>query len=167
MLNKKLSPKRLARAGIIAAIYVVLTLAFFPLSYGGVQVRFSEALSLLVLVFPEAAFGLTVGCLISNMFGNGLLDIVFGTLATLISCLLTLFVGRKIKFTPLKIAVGGFFPVIINALIVPLTFLAVTELESLYLISAVQVFIGQAISVYVLGTLVYLATLKTARKKAL
>ncbi|MBR6737234.1 MAG: QueT transporter family protein [Clostridia bacterium] len=163
MLNKKPTSKQVANAGIISAIYIALSLIFYPISYGGVQVRISEALSLLPLFFPESVLGLTVGCLISNLFGNGLLDVVFGTLATLLSATLTYFIGTKIKSEPLKITVGGIFPVVINAVIVPFTFLAVTELKSLYLINAVQVFLGQAISVYALGIPIYLAIKKSKK----
>lgn len=163
MKNEKVTPKKLARAGIIAGIYVALSLALHPISYGAVQVRISEGLTLLPLLFPEAVWGVTVGCLIANFFGNGLLDIVFGTLATLIASLLTHIIGKKIKNLAVKIIVGGIFPVIINAIIVPFTFLAVTELTSLYLINAVQIFIGQALSVYLVGTPLYFAV-KRAKK---
>ena len=160
MLKENTPAKRLARAGIIGAIYVGLSLLFYPISYGGVQVRISEGLSLLPLVFPEAIWGLSIGCLISNLFGNGPLDIIFGTLATLVSSLLTYIIGKTVKNTPLKIFLGGLFPVVINAVVVPFTFLAVTELVSLYLISALQVCLGQLISVYVIGTPLYLAVKK-------
>jgi uncharacterized membrane protein len=84
-LNQNVA-KKSAKAGIIAALYVMLTTLLYPISYGGFQVRVAEALSILPLFYGEAVFGLTVGCLISNMIGtNGLLDVVFGTLATFIA----------------------------------------------------------------------------------
>lgn len=163
MLNEKFNAKSLTKAGIIGAIYVALTMALYPFSFGAVQVRVSEGLTLLPLLFPESIIGLTVGCLISNLFGNGVLDIVFGTLATFLSAILTYFVGRLIKKPWLKILVGGFFPVIINAIIVPFTFLAITESVTVYLITAGQIFIGQALAVYLVGTPLYLAIKKGSK----
>ncbi|MBR3805011.1 MAG: QueT transporter family protein [Clostridia bacterium] len=151
MLKDTFNAKALTRAGIIGAVYVVLTMALFPLSFGAVQVRISEGLTLLPLIFPESVLGLTVGCLISNLFGNGVIDVVFGTLATFISAILTRLVAKNIKKDFLKILVGGIFPVVINAVVIPFTFLAITESFSVYLISAVQIFIGQALAVYLFG----------------
>lgn len=156
MKNKQLNTKFLARAGIIGAIYIVLTLVLYPISFGGMQVRVSEALTLLPMLFPEAVWGLTIGCLISNLFGNGVLDIVFGTLATFLASILTAFFSKKVKNKALKVLVCGLFPVIINAIVVPFTFLAITESFGVYLITALQIFIGQAIAVYLFGTPIYL-----------
>ncbi len=157
MLKEKLNAKTITRAGIIGAIYACLTLVLYPISFGAVQVRVSEALCLLPLIFPESIIGLSVGCLIANLFGNGALDIVFGTLATLVSAILTYFVGKKIKSVPLKIFVGGIFPVVINAIVIPFTFLAITESFGVYILSLLQIFIGQALAVYLVGTPLYLA----------
>ena len=76
----------------MAAAYAVLSLlgAVFGITYGPIQVRFSEALCLLPFLFPETAWGLGVGCLIANLFSPyGVLDIVVGSLATLIAALIT------------------------------------------------------------------------------
>ena len=155
MIQLKNSSKSLAKAGIISAIYVALTLALYPLSFGAFQVRVSESLTLLPLIFRESVMGLTVGCLISNFFGNGVLDIVFGTLATFLSAILTYITTKKIKNDWLKIIIGGIFPVILNAVIIPFTFLAITEEPIVYLITSFQIFIGQFISVYFIGTPLY------------
>ena len=145
----------LALMGIIGALYVILTLAFYPISFGAIQVRISELMTILPLFCGEAVIGLTIGCLISNLLGNGILDIVFGTLATLVSAVCTYFVGKKIKKDILRFTIGGFFPIIINAIVVPFTFLAITSLKELYIISLIQVFVGQTLSVYGLGSVVY------------
>ena len=157
MLNQKgnKTTYSLALTGIIGSLYVILTLVFYPISFGPIQVRISELMAILPLFCGEAIVGLTIGCLISNLLGNGILDIIFGTLATLISALCTYFIGKKVKKNIPKFILGGFFPVILNAIIVPFTFLAITELKELYFISAIQVFIGQALSVYGLGGVVY------------
>ena len=75
----------LAEAAVIGAIYVVLTLLFAPLSYGEIQIRFSEALTILPFFTPAAIPGLFVGCIIANLFGGAIpVDIIFGSIATLI-----------------------------------------------------------------------------------
>ncbi len=157
MLNKAKNKTAfsIALSGIIAALYVILTMAFYPISFGVVQVRISEMMTILPLFCPEAILGLSIGCLISNLFGNGVLDIVFGTFATFLASVCTYFVGKKIKDDIVRFAVGGLFPITLNALIVPFIFLMVTELKESYIISAFQVFIGQFLAVYVLGGVVY------------
>lgn len=164
MLNEKLNSTKLARAGIIGAIYVALTLALYPISFGAVQIRISEGLCLLPLIFPESVIGLTVGCLVSNLFGNGALDIVLGTAATLVSAALTYIVGKKIKSLPLKITVGGIFPVVINAVVIPFTFYAISKSFAFYLLSVLQIFIGQALAVYLVGAPLYLAVTRIKKR---
>lgn len=76
---KHLTTKLLARAGIIAALYVGLTVVFGELAYGPLQIRPAEALTVLPVFFPEAAVALYVGCLLANLFsGYGLPDILLG-----------------------------------------------------------------------------------------
>ena len=162
--NSTFSTKSLTRAGIIGALYVALTLALAPLSYGAIQVRIAEGLTLLPLLFPESVYGLTIGCLIANLFGNGVLDIVFGTLATFLAGILTRVFAKKLKKDWLKISIGGIFPVVINALIIPFTFYALSESFIFYLICVGQIFLGQALSVYLVGTPIYLA-IKKGRTK--
>ena len=78
--NKTISVQFLAQAAMIAAVYVVITLAFAPFSYGEVQVRLSEALTILPAFTPAAIPGLFVGCLLSNILGGCMvLDIIFGS----------------------------------------------------------------------------------------
>ena len=76
--------RALARGAIIAALYTALTVLLAPLSYGEVQIRFSEAFTLLPILMPEAVPALLVGCLLANILGGcTIFDIVFGSLATL------------------------------------------------------------------------------------
>ena len=76
----------MTQAAMIAAIYVVLTYIFAPISFGEIQVRIAEALTILPLFTPAAIPGLFIGCLLGNVVGGALLpDIIFGSLAT---CLL-------------------------------------------------------------------------------
>ncbi|HWR84322.1 MAG TPA: QueT transporter family protein [Candidatus Deferrimicrobium sp.] len=92
---KKLSFRELAVAGLIAALYTVVSVALMPISFGVYQVRIAEALTVLPMVTRAAIPGLYVGCLLANVFGGmGWLDIVFGPLITLIAAVLTRLVSR-------------------------------------------------------------------------
>lgn len=109
----------LVQGAMIAAIYTVLTLlaALWGLAYGPVQFRFSEALTILPVFTPAAIPGLTVGCLLSNIFsGYGIYDMVFGTLATLLAAAGTRLL-RKVRFRGIP-ALAPLPPVLINAVIV-------------------------------------------------
>ncbi len=134
--------KYLARAAMIGAIYVVLTLIFAPISYGMIQVRISEMLMVLPYFTAAAVPGLFVGCLIANIFGgHGMLDIVFGSLATLIAAYLVTKLENK-YLVPLP-------PVIINALIVGQVLSIVLEMP--FYLTATWVGIGQVVACYGLG----------------
>ena len=107
------STKSLTRAAIIAAAYCALSLVSSALSlaYGPVQLRFSEALCVLPFLMPEAVWGLFVGCLLTNVLSPyGLLDLIFGSAATLLAALLS---------TRCKTLVGAAVPPILcNAVLV-------------------------------------------------
>lgn len=103
--------KKLVRIALVAALYLVLTVAISPLSYGAVQLRFSEILMLLCFFRPEYGFALTVGCALSNLWSPfGLPDMIFGTLATALSALCM----KRCK----NIWVASLFPAIFNGIIV-------------------------------------------------
>ncbi len=152
--------KKITRAGIVGALYALLTVLLAPISYGPFQLRIAESLSVLPLVFPETAIGLTVGCFISNVFGNGPLDMILGTLATAISAVLTAIVGKKTNKTVPKLVLGELPPVIINAFIIPVTFLAASDILISYFYGVLTVAIGQAITCAFAGTFVYFLALK-------
>lgn len=87
----------LTRAAIIAALYAALTLLLAPMSFGLVQVRVSEALTLLPVLMPEAVPALFVGCLLANFLGGATaLDVVFGALATLLAAVCTRLLRRRL-----------------------------------------------------------------------
>ena len=88
-MNQNSSVRKLARCGLVAAIYVVLCLALQPLSYGAVQVRVAEALCLLPVFGTEYILGVVLGCFLANLLGSTIVDVIFGTLATLLACLVT------------------------------------------------------------------------------
>ena len=92
----------IVHASVIAALYVVLTFVAnaFGLANYAVQVRFSEALTILPFFTPAAIPGLTIGCLLSNILtGCALPDIIFGTLATSIGAFLTYLVNENLRWT--------------------------------------------------------------------
>ena len=105
----------LTQAAMIAAIYVVLTYVFAPISFGEIQVRIAEALTILPLFTPAAVPGLFIGCLVGNIIGGALLpDIVFGSIATLIGAFFTYKLRNTGKWTaPIP-------PIVSNIVIVPL-----------------------------------------------
>lgn len=155
--------KILARAGVSGALYAVLTIVLAPISYGPIQFRLAEALTLLPLVFPETSVGLTIGCLIANIYGGNPLDMVLGTIATLISAAITAVIGKLIKKKTSKLIIGAIPPVLINAFIVPLTFLTASDTAIVYFTNAATVFLGQAVVISILGPLVYFSTEKISK----
>lgn len=148
----------LTYTGVIAALYVVLTLAsaLFGLSgMGAIQLRLSEALCVLPYFTAAAVPGVTVGCLLANFFtGAALPDIVFGTLATLIGAVGTRCLRRYPYLAPLP-------PIVANTVIIPfvIRFAYTNVTESLPFLF-VTVGVGELISVGVFGTLLLLALRK-------
>ncbi len=161
--------KRLCRAGVISALYVALTYVFAPFAFGAFQVRPSEALCILPLFFPEAIPALFVGCALSNLSSPYVLyDVVFGSLATLVAASLTYLIGRIIKKDWLKILLGGIFPVLINAFVLPLFFLIVLGegpvLSITYFLMVGSLFLTESVWVYALGAPLYF-TVKRLQKR--
>ncbi len=158
----------LARAGIIAALYVVLTLAFLPVSFGIVQFRVAEALMLLVALVPGAVSGVIVGCFLANILGQqGIVDILGGTLATALAALATVRLARRIAAPRLLAALRPPFDsralgllwlplpgILANGLIVG-SYLPLLLLESptipVWLASMGSVALGEALVLYALG----------------
>ena len=102
----------IVRGGLIAAIYVVLTLIFQPISFGAIQFRIAEALTLLPILTFDAVPGLFVGCVIANLLGGGVwFDVVLGSLATLLAAVCTRLIRDK-RF------IAALMPTIFNGLIV-------------------------------------------------
>lgn len=104
----------MTHAAMIAAIYVVLTYLFAPFSFGEVQIRIAEALTILPVFTPAAIPGLFIGCLVGNILGGAILpDIIFGSIATLIGAVFTYMLknqSRVLAILP---------PIISNTVIVP------------------------------------------------
>ena len=135
---------------MIAALYAAITLLFQAISFGPVQFRISEALTMLPVLLPQAIPGLTVGCLIANLIGSGSIwDIVFGTLATLLAALCTRRLRKNLWLAALP-------PVVLNAVIVSIV-LSLTFADTLLLPTMGSIALGEAVVVYALGVPMMLA----------
>lgn len=152
MQKSRFSPKNIALSGIIAALYAVMAYfsSVFGIAYGPIQCRFSEALCVLPFLTPAAVPGLFLGCLVANLLSPyGALDILFGSLATLLAALWTRRVGHK-WLAPLP-------PVLCNALMVG----AVVTVQQVpmelfwgtFAYNALTIGLGEALACYVLGGL--------------
>ena len=141
----------MTQAAMIAAIYVVLTIfiSAFHLASGAIQIRISEALTILPAFTPAAIPGLFLGCLISNLITGAMLpDIIFGSLATLLGALGTYFL-RKYKWAiPIP-------PILANVLMIPWILSYVYGFPGSIFYFMLTVGIGEVISCGVLGLLLY------------
>ncbi|AKP66848.1 QueT transporter family protein [Companilactobacillus ginsenosidimutans] len=115
---RNLKVRDITRLAIVAALYVALTLApgLSAFAYGAIQFRVSEILMLLVFFNPKYSWSLIIGCFITNIFSSqlGLPDLIFGTMATAISCLLIVLISNKMKL----IWLVPVFCAVVNGLIV-------------------------------------------------
>jgi uncharacterized membrane protein len=111
--------RKIAFAGIVAAVYAALTLILAPISFGHVQFRIAEALTVLPFFFPITLPGIYVGVIIANLFSPyGILDVVAGSSATLLAGLCTMYIGKMSRDSVALKALACFPPVIFNALII-------------------------------------------------
>ncbi len=139
----------LTQAAMIAALYVVLTFVSnaFGLASGAIQIRISEALTILPYFSPVAVPGLFIGCLISNLLtGCALFDVIFGSLATLLGAIGTRLLRRAKWLAPVP-------PIIANTVIVPFVLTYVYELPGGIPYFMLTVGIGEVISCGILGML--------------
>ena len=143
----------ITQAAVIAALYVVLTYlaALLGLSSGAIQVRFSEALTILPYFISSAIPGAAVGCLLANLLtGCAVLDIVFGTLATLIGAVGSYLLRKNKWLVPLP-------PIIANTLIVPWVLQTAYGVEDAYWYLMLTVGAGEVISCYIFGMILLFA----------
>ena len=150
---------KVVKYAMIAAIYAATSLALAPISFGGVQFRVSEALTLLPVIMPEAVIGVTIGCAITNGIGAmlgvnilGILDIFVGTLATFIAAMMTLKLKDvRWKNIPFIAAVP---PILVNAIFIgaELAFALGDGFQwSLFYAMALSVGVGQFFACFLLG----------------
>ncbi len=145
MRNKKI--QYLTVSAMIAAVYLALTMLFYAISFSPMQSRLAEALTVLPYFTPLAIPGLFVGCLISNILGgNGIWDIIIGSLATLLSAFLT----YKLTFNrPRRKWLAPLPPVLINAVVIGAMLSVLYELP--LFVTMLEVGVGQIIACYVAG----------------
>ena len=153
MFRRLLNTRSLCLSAVIAALYAALTLLLAPISYGNLQCRVSEALTILPVLFPEAIPGLTVGCLLANLLGSATpWDVIFGTLATLIAAVLT-YATRSALWTKWKLPVlSAVWPVLSNGIIVGII-LSITFNLPLFL-TMLEVAVGELVALFI-GLLLY------------
>ena len=159
-MRKKTNIMSLVTAAMIAALYVVLSFAInaFGLASGAIQVRVSEALTILPYFTPAAIPGLTIGCLLFNLLsGAAILDILFGTLATLLGALGSFYLGKATKkYTIFKYLVP-LPPTLANAFIIPWVLKTAYGLADAYWYLVVTIGLGEVISCGVLGLILLFA----------
>lgn len=147
MKNKKLV--FICQAAVIAALYVVLTYVFSAFASGVIQVRVSEALTILPAFTPAAIPGLVIGCLLSNtLTGCVLLDIIFGSVATLIGALGSYALRRHTWLVPIP-------PIVSNMIIVPFVLRFAYGATDAFPFMIATVGAGEIISCYLLGMILY------------
>ncbi|MEG0214535.1 MAG: QueT transporter family protein [Hungatella sp.] len=138
-------------AAAIAAIYVVLTMAFAPISFGPIQFRIAEALCILPFFTPAAVPGLFLGCLLSNLlYGAVAMDVIFGSLATLIGAAGSYALRKKKWAVCLP-------PIAANTIIVPWVLRYAYGSPDIIPLMMLTVGIGEVLAVGVLGNALLIA----------
>ena len=155
-----MNTRKIALYGIIIGLYVGLSLALGYFSFGPIQVRIAEVLVVLCLYKKEYTIPLTVACLITNVIGimmgiNFPLDFIFGTLATLISCLLVYHFKDILWFN--KPILSLLMPCIVNGIIIGFEIMYYTaggqNMMSVFFVSCLSVFAGEFVSCVILDLL--------------
>ncbi len=149
----------LTQSAMIAAIYVVLTIIFQPFSFGDMQVRIAEALTILPAFTPAAIPGLFIGCLIANLLGGAILpDVIIGSFATLLGALLTYTLRKQSKYlTPIP-------PIIFNSILMPFVLRYAYGLNLPIWYFVLTIGAGEILSCGILGMILYTALQKNQYK---
>lgn len=141
-----ISTKGLSKIALVAALYFVLTTAFAPISYGNIQFRIAEVLVLLCFIDKKYIVAVTLGTFLANLMSPlGVIDIVFGTGATLISAILV----NKSK----NIIVASIWPVLVNGIIIGIELMIIFDLP--LLITMLQVAVGEFVVVSIVGVVIF------------
>ena len=156
--SRSVARKRLhliTQSALIAAMYVALTFVFQPISFGAIQVRIAEALTILPLFTPAAVPGLFVGCFLGNLLGGAMIpDIVFGSIATLLGAIVTWLLRKRF------FVLGTIPPIVSNTLIIPFILKYAYGLEMSVPFLMLTIFVGEVLSCGVLGSLLAVALKK-------
>lgn len=143
--------KKVTRIGVVAALYATITITLGFISYGPIQFRVAEIMTLLPLFGKEYILSLTIGCFLANVIGPyGVPDIILGTLATFISVYLVYITGKLIKDKKVCLIIASLWPTIVNAIII-----GGVMLHGLFklplILSVLQVGIGQFVVITIIG----------------
>ena len=150
--------KSITKLSIVAALYVALTYAFSFMSFGEIQFRIAEILMLLCFFNKKYTISLTVGCLIANLFSPyGIVDIVFGTLATFVACVgIMLFNKKHLFLASLMVPIGNIIVGIEIAIINSFTLVPT-------LLTILWIFIGEFVVVSIIGVPLFKLLLKNEK----
>ena len=141
------SVRRIAQGAVIAALYVVLTIIFAPISFGAVQVRIAEIMTIMPLFTPAAIPGLFLGCVLANLLGGAIIwDVIFGSVATLIGAALGYMLRKNRWLVPIPAIVS-------NTIIVPLVLRYGYAIDMPLYLMAIYIALGEIVGCYLLGEL--------------
>ena len=156
--NSKKTALYTAQAAVIAAMYVALVVIFQPISFGPVQFRVAEMLTILPMFTPAAVPGLFVGCIVGNILGGAVLpDIIFGSLATLIGAVFGYLLRGKRWLVPIPAVVS-------NTLIIPFVLRYGYGVDLPILLSMLYIMIGEIGGCYILGELLAFPLMKVPKR---
>ena len=154
MNNRREKLLHMAQGALIAALYATITVIFAPISFGPVQVRIAEALTILPMFTSAAIPGLFIGCIIANLFGGTIIwDVIFGALATLIGAA----GGYRLRNNRWLVSIPT---IIANGIIVPFVLKYGYGMDMPIILMMLYVSVGEIIGCYVLGEMLASALLK-------
>ncbi len=167
-MNKKkfqFTTLMICRAGLIAALYAVLTWVLNPFAYGPFQIRPAEGLVVLAVFYVEAIPGLYVGCMLANLLSAyGAPDIFLGSLATLAAAGLSFGCGRLFRHDALKLVLCAFFNIILNAFIIPAVIM-MSDNTIGYWYTFGSMILTETVWIFSIGTPLYFALKRLIDKK--
>ncbi len=144
----------MAQGALIAALYATLTVVFAPISFGPIQIRIAEALTILPMFTSAAIPGLFIGCILANLFSGALIwDVIFGSLATLVGAV----GGYRLRNNRWLVPIPT---IIANGIIVPFVLKYGYGIEMPIVLMMLYVSLGEVVGCYVLGELLASALLK-------
>ena len=148
--------RTITRISLVAAAYAVLTMLLAPISYGPIQFRLSEVMTILPFFFPEMTWALTIGCALANLLSMyGMVDVVFGSIATLLSSLIMAGLGKLGKNSLVNRILACLQPVIFNAVIVGMVIAYSSASEgafwAVFATCAFEVGFGELVVLFLLG----------------
>ncbi len=155
---KKITPRQIALSGIAAGLYVAVTVLTASFAYGSIQFRIADAMCLLVCIEPSLTVGLTLGCLIANLFSTvSALDIIIGTAGTLLGCLLTVHI-KKTWLLPIPTILSN--AILVGAML-SWVLMPPSEFWQGFAVMGGEVALGEAVVLYALGVPLVIAMRRT------